>query len=186
MYDRIDGEIGFGEVKVLYGKAIKLSIMIAVFLLVACSKSEEDIISETLAEVKDVFQQEELIDKNHEQDNFSYYLPEQLQVIDEDEHNIVLEGNDNVYVIFINQLEQPTSETMFNLVENDDALLHEGFEDDDMFGYIHVDSESEEEEHRVEIGVGGVKTTTKLPLDKLPSEAKQLMKIVKSIVESIS
>src|SRR5690625_2582197 len=98
MYDRIDGEIGFGEVKVLYGKVIKLNIMIAVLLLVACSKSEEDIISETLAEVKDVFQQEELIDKNHEQDNFSYYLPEQLQVIDEDEHNIVLEGNDNVYV----------------------------------------------------------------------------------------
>ena len=44
MYDRIDGEIGFGEVKVLYGKVIKLNIMIAVLLLVACSKSEEDII----------------------------------------------------------------------------------------------------------------------------------------------
>jgi len=165
-------------------KVIQNSIFILLLILLGCSKSEEDILLEAHKKVETVFLKEEKVLEKEHKSSFSYYIPNHLEVVDQDEYNIILEGNNNVYVIFINNFETPTSKMMFNLAKVDESLLYESLEKEGMFGYIRVRNSDEEAAlYEVQIGIGGVKVTTNVNLKDIPNEAEQLMKIAKSIIE---
>lgn len=170
----------------MYRKTVQSFIIISLLILAACSKSEEDISHETLDQVKDIFfQTERILDEKN--NSITYYIPKGLEIEEVDEHNIVLEGKNQAYVIFKNPLESPTSDRLYHLAKIDEAMLYESFESEDMFAYIRIrpDYDQEPELYELQIGVGGVKVTTNVKLKEIPKEAEKLMKIAKSIVEDI-
>lgn len=168
-------------------RAVQSFIIILFLMLVGCSKSEEDILNETVDRVKDRFLQAERILEAENNSTFTYYIPKDLTIVEEDEHNIVLEGKNHAYVIFKNPFESPTSNRLFHLAKIEDAVLYESFETEDMFAYIRIrpDYDVDLPLYEVQIGVGGVKATTNVKLEEIPKVSEELMKIAKSIVEDI-
>lgn len=155
-----------------------------IILIVGCSKSEEKVLEEADETAKRIFTQEEFVEVNYTDDSLSFYLPQYLHIVDQDENNIILEGKDNKYVIFINNLEDSTSQLHFESLRNEDALLIKSYEREDIFGYIQILEMTEDDQYELQIGIGGVKITTYTTLKEIVKETEELMKTAKSIVEA--
>jgi len=169
----------------LFFRIIQSSILILLLVLIGCSKSEEQVLTEAYDKVESVFVQEDTILNNGSNQGVPFYVPDYLEVVEEDDHNVILEGKNNVYIIFINNYEPPESKTMYDLARTDDYLLYDPFESENMHGYLRVRKSNEEDKdsYEVQVGVGGVKITTNVKLKTVANEAEQLMKMAKSIVE---
>ncbi|MFD1038175.1 hypothetical protein ACFQ3N_07085 [Virgibacillus byunsanensis] len=160
------------------------SVAFILLFIVGCSpQTEEDVLQDTKEAAMNTFEDEETIEANHEIDSFSFYLPNDLEVVEEDVFNVILEDGDQTYIVFYNNLESPLSELHYNSAKNDKSVLYESFKDGEKFGYIRV-VPGDDEDYEIQIGVGGVKITTYTTLGDLDNEAPELMKIARSIAES--
>lgn len=173
------------EVKVMYRNLIIIGLFILI-LLAGCGKSEEEIITEAYERAKEVFLDDSEINYTYESNTVSLYLPDYLTVIEEDANNLILRRQDLTYIIFINDFELPNSVTLYNLAEIDEYLLFESFEKDDQFGFIRILQEpiEDNELYEIQVGIGGVKITANIPLERILTEATELMKVAKSIIQS--
>lgn len=160
-----------------------LFILVVVFIAGCGLKSEEEVIKETKDAAKETFSAEEGIEVNKELENFSLYLPDDLTVKDATASNVILKNGDQTYIVFYNKLELPTSKLNYKSAQRDDALLIESFSDQDKFGYIRVLA-SEDDKYELQIGIGGVKITTYTEKSDLVEDARELMKMARSIVEN--
>ncbi|OZU89678.1 hypothetical protein CIL03_00625 [Virgibacillus indicus] len=158
-----------------------IAVLILTAALSACSmKSEEDAIADALAITEDTFKSETAAEANFEHYGESFYLPDKLEVESKDKSNLVLTDGDQTYIIFYNKNEGALSELNFNAVQNSNALLLESFNDGEKFGYVSV-LPDEGEGYQLQIGIGGAKITTYTDKGKMDDDAKELMKIAKSI-----
>ncbi|MBP1947839.1 hypothetical protein [Virgibacillus litoralis] len=163
-----------------------ITIVSLLFLvtLTACSmQTEEEAIKDAKESAKKIFNSDEKIETNHKLDSFSMYLPNSLEVKEEDENNVILKDGDQTFIVFYNNLEDPLSKLSYNsaAAKSDKALLLETFEDKNKFGYMRIIPHNQEEDYELQIGVGGVKITTYTSRRNLSDDSEELMKIAQSI-----
>ncbi|MRH42816.1 hypothetical protein GH741_08975 [Aquibacillus halophilus] len=158
-----------------------ISVILLFTSLAGCSlKSEEQVLEETQEVAINTFQQES-VDTNTELENFSLYLPGGFEITEETMSNLILQRDDQTYILFYNALEDTTSELNYKAAESiDESTLLESFEDENRFGYIKVLS-TEEDSYELQIGVGGVKITTRTSKDQLVEDTEEMMKMANSI-----
>ncbi|WP_099158809.1 hypothetical protein [Virgibacillus ndiopensis] len=163
-----------------------LRIAPAVFLLLTivlsgCSmKSEEEALKDAKEIALESFNNKEKIDPNHKLESFALYLPDELEVKEESKSNVILEDGDQTYIVFYNNLEEPTSQLSFESAKRKEALVMESFNDNDKFGYIRI-MPNKGDGYEMQVGVGGVKITTYTSKGKMDNDANNLMKISRSI-----
>ena len=164
--------------------AVIVVMLTFITILVSCNpKSEEEVIQEAEDIAQKTFTSSQTITPNQELDHLSLYLPNHLEIEEIDENNIILSDNKQTYIIFYNNLEDPTSELNYQIASNRDALLLEAFQDEEKFGYIQIISE-DEDKYEIQIGVGGAKITTYTNKNRMINHVEELMEIALSIAES--
>lgn len=169
----------------MFYKLTKISFLFIALAFVGCSKTEDQVFKEAEEVVNGIFSEENKVEINYSDDIVSFYLPEHLHIVEQDENNLVLKNGDHVYVIFMNYMEASTSKVFFGSAQADDALLYTSYERDDMFGYMRIlENLDDKGTYELQVGIGGVKVTTNTTLKQLVSESEQLMKIAKSIIEA--
>lgn len=158
---------------------------ILLVLLTSCKpKSEEEIIGAVEKVAQEIFEEKDTMKINKELKHVSLYLPQELQLEEVMENNLVLTDGKQSYYIFYNELEEPTSELNFVNIDqtSKDILLIQSFKDAHKFGYVQV--RSTEEAYELQIGIGGVKITTNTEKNNLVDQTEEIMKIARSIVEN--
>lgn len=145
-------------------------------------QTEEEAIKDAKESAKKIFNSDEKIETNHKLDSFSMYLPNSLEVEEEDGNNVILKDGDQTYIVFYNNLEDPLSKLSYKSAasKSGDALLLETFKDQNKFGYIRILPHSEDD-YELQIGVGGAKITTYTSRGNLDNDSEELMKIAESI-----
>lgn len=158
-----------------------LGIILAIFVSGCSMKSEKEAINDAKNAAEIVFKADNSIKPNHDLENFSFYLPDRLEVKEAAKSNVILHDNDQLFIVFYNKLEKPNSKLNFQSVKKDSVLLLESFSDKNKFGYISIFPD-EGKGYLMQIGIGGVKTTTYTSTGNMAEDAEDMMKIAKSIV----
>lgn len=157
---------------------LALSLLI---ILVSCqSKSEEEAIEEAKDTAEMIFTTSQTMTPNKELEHLSLYLPEHLEIEEIDENNILLSNAKQTYIIFYNDLEEPTSELNYQIAQNNETLLLEAFSDKEKFGYIQILPESDGQ-YEIQVGIGGIKITTYTTKKEMAKHAEELMEVALSI-----
>lgn len=168
-------------------KVLLLSVAsLLLILLSSCqSKTEEEVLEAVKEKSKEVFHSKSKIETNENVEDLSLYLPKNIKVEEIEENNIVLTDGKQTYIIFYNDLESPMSTLNYDMAQqlDNNELLLKSFQDKEKFGYVQVSS-VDEDLYELQIGVGGVKITTYATKNKLTSHSEELMKIVRSIIET--
>lgn len=153
--------------------------LICLLLLSACAPSEDEAFESTEFAAKTTFE-DDIIEPNKTMDNFSLYVPSGYEIIEESQSNLLLEKNNQTFILFYNALEDKTSELNFQAAEaNANSALLQSFETDNRFAFVKV-SESAEE-YELQVGVGGVKITTQTSLRKLEDNTIDMMQMATSL-----
>lgn len=157
-----------------------ITLMSGVFLT-GCLSSEKDIIDESETVVKEVFLADSEIERNFEAEEFRIYKPESFEFSESRGQNLIFFEDEQPYILFINELEAPNSKWYYDeLKQKEDQLHLRTFETEDQFAYYSVE-EKKEGQYEVQVGIGGVKMATETEADDLIDDAKEMMKMVKSI-----
>jgi len=176
----------FGGIEMSF--SIRIALMVSsislLLMITACNMKSEATILKEVEEVSEaMFEEKESIKANHQLDSLTLYIPEHLTIDEEDDSNIILSNQDQIYIIFINHLEKPTSKLNYKAAQNSQALLMKSFQDNDSFGYIQVIPE-DDNTYELQIGVGGIKITTLTNKRKVVTDAEDLMKIAISTMNN--
>lgn len=158
-----------------------ITVIVLILVLVGCSASEEEILTETKEMFVEGFYSEP-IEANEETDGITYYLPKELQLTEESENNLIFEKGKQLYLLFYNPVEGLESRVNLerDLEFEKEALLFETIEDEGRIGYLVVVPE-EEDLLKLIIGIGGQKITTFSSLSNLADNTKTMIEVLNSI-----
>lgn len=159
---------------------IVIASSLVTFLAGCHSKSEEEVIEEAKQIAEETFTSSQMIKPNQKLEHFTLYLPEHLEIEEVDVNNLIVSDGQQTYIIFYNNLEEPTSELNYQMAKNEVALLLADFQTTERFGYIQILAE-EDDQYLIQVGVGGAKITTYTTKNQLANHAEELMRIALSI-----
>lgn len=165
----------------------KIKVLLIVLLIVFVSgctvKSKEDLMSEITQIAKASFE-EPKTQTTVKLNNFSLYLPEKFEVVEEGTSNLILQKGEQLYILFQNPLEDSNSHLNYDTAaEEKGYTLLESFEEQDKFGFVMV-MPREDEKFELQTGVGGVKLTTITELDNLTEDTEVMMEMANSLLYS--
>lgn len=166
----------------IYKQKILFLTMIALTgLLSGCLfSSEQKIVDEAERTVKDAF----LADKKNptaETESFSIFLPEDFHIEEETENNLVLQRDDQLFLLFFNPLEKDNSELLYENIDRDDKLVNAIFKSEDQFGYVVAIPFEDKGEYEVIVGLGGKRIITVSGKGQIAEDAGLMMEMVRSI-----
>ncbi|MFS0864504.1 hypothetical protein [Fredinandcohnia sp. 179-A 10B2 NHS] len=162
-----------------HGKGLFLSFFIVIGLLTGCS-SIEDETKETIAAVEETFKgkAEEANSKN---EDISFYIPSTMKIEEREENNVIINKDDQTFILFVNPVEPANSDVMYKSIESKKKFsVDKTFTDKERFGYVKV-YEIDEKLYLVSVGIGGVKMTTEAKLSEVSESAKEMMTVVSSV-----
>ncbi|MDQ0351294.1 hypothetical protein J2R98_001097 [Alkalibacillus filiformis] len=162
-------------------KYIKILPLVFVVVISACSPSAEEAFNQAESEVRSVVLSSEDIEPNYSFDRFDTYKPENFQVTDENQHNVVFNDGDQPYVLFVNEFEEPNSKWFYNRIQDEGVYLRT-IETDDAFAYIHAIEH--DDQYEVHLGIGGIKMSTVTNLNQVEDDAKLMIEIISSVEQN--
>jgi hypothetical protein len=161
--------------------ALRLSLLISLLLLVACTISDEELTKTTIDQTEQAFHTNPK-KANEKTELFSYYLPEGFSVKETNEFNVLLEKGNKSYILFVNKNETENSKLSYNALAEQykQPFISETFENQVRFGYLFV-NKLENNMYEVTVGIGGTKVTTESNANDVAEDAENMMNIVVSI-----
>jgi len=155
-------------------------LMMAAFLMAACSASFENEQKETEKAVMKAFQ-EQSKKINKENRDIQYYLPFGFEIEEETPNNILLKNGSKSYILFYNQKEDAKSKVVYNAtIQQKEYDIKETFRHDQKFGFLLIQRQNDDL-NELTVGVGGVKVTSMVKTSSLKNEAAIMMSIANSV-----
>lgn len=145
-------------------------------------KTEEEVLKDTKEVAEKTFKSSDEIKDNKRLEHFSFFLPESLSILEYSANNVILQNDDQTYIVFYNKFEKPSSKLNYTSAKLSKALIINSFKEKNKFGYIRV-LPGENGKYELQAGIGGVKITTYTEKSSMDEDAKDMMKIARSIVE---
>lgn len=160
------------------GKVLFLTLLLIVGLLSGCA-SVEDVSKETVTSVETAFnaQPEK---PNSENGEVSFYLPSTMKIEKKDENNIILQKENQTFILFVNPKEEQTSDVEYKSIDAEKFAVDHTYTDKERYGYVKA-FEIEDKQYLVTVGIGGIKMTTEMKLGEMSETASEMMKIVSSV-----
>ena len=169
----------------LIGLASIAIVILLVLFLSGFFVSETQAMQNAKSAAKEAFNKEE-VPYTKELERISLYLPESMDIVSNSDNNLILREEEQNYILFYNQFETLKSDTFYKTAKQaQDIEMIETFKNDERFGYFRVIQISDET-YELQVGVGVVKMTTETEKGDLKKDARELMKIVRSIAYSTS
>lgn len=163
----------------------KASLLVAFLVmstvLFACSATIEEEKEKTLEDVEQIFN-EGPKKTNEDIDELSFRLPFRASIVEESDHNVVIERSNETFVLFHHRNEEAGNDVIYSMTTNSNDqiwMVNETFEDDGRFGYVLL-RELEDEKYEIVTGIDHVKMTTVSELEDVSSNAKWMMETVRS------
>lgn len=157
-----------------------LLLMIAVFLLSACSANIKEEQKATDEKVKTAFNSPSK-QTNKTSNGVTFYLPLGYEIEEKLQNNLILNNGSKQYILFYNPEEGPDSEVVYNAAINNNKYQYKKtYKKEGRFGFLLV-KELEENLQELTVGIGGVKITTEVKTKNMQKEAESMMDIVKSV-----
>ncbi|PXW88180.1 hypothetical protein DES38_11443 [Streptohalobacillus salinus] len=154
-------------------------IALSLVLLSACGVSEEEVAEVLESRTDEMFEAEKPA-PNQSFASFEIYLPDNFEVQEEAESNLILESDNQMYLMFYNTLEDQMSDFFYRSIEESDQYTFlKSYQDDQRFGYVKV--ALVEELYEVQVGIGGIRMTTHTELDQVETEVEQMITIIDSV-----
>ncbi|MFC0562015.1 hypothetical protein [Halalkalibacter alkalisediminis] len=168
-------------------KGWRIGILFSVMLvLVGCSVTEEEAL-ELGRQAYIVSIEEETEQSNVEMDEVQIFLPRGFEVIEEQEYNILLQQDDQLFVLFHQPSEPPTSTIRLkeDMESAGTAIIYEVRETDELVSYLIVEEGEEEGLLLVKTAVGGAKISTLSTYKRLENDISAMTQIVHSYQANI-
>ncbi|SDN03625.1 hypothetical protein [Sediminibacillus halophilus] len=162
-----------------FGQLIASALIVV--LLAGCTlKAESKAFDEAMTVTDSVFKKAKP-ETNNELDGLAVYIPDNLEIAENTNNNLILEDGEQTYILFYNRFEPAISEINYQEAEEakDNALL-ESFKEKDRFGYLKI-SEPEGRKYELQVGTGSVKVTTLTTKNQLEKDAQMMMKMARSV-----
>lgn len=159
---------------------IALLLLFLITISVLSIETEESVLEEAINTAENTFR-ETSPESNSEVENFTLYIPDELDVDERNNNNAVLvSGDGQSYILFINDKENKNSTLNYETVrETGENEWLQSFEDAERFGYIYINPL--DGEYEVQLGVGGVKLTTISGKDSIVDDVAMMMAISNSV-----
>ncbi|MFC0522280.1 hypothetical protein ACFFGV_01590 [Pontibacillus salicampi] len=155
-------------------------IIVIVMMFTGLFTTEKKAIEKATGAAKQEVKRED-VKVNKELDDISLYLPEKMAVISEESNNLILQEDDQKYILFYNPFEKQTNDTFYlSAKEAKDIRSISSFELKDRFGYIRIIA-LDDNAYELQVGVGGAKMTTETTKRAMEEDARDMMKMVRSI-----
>ncbi|WP_163539206.1 hypothetical protein [Gracilibacillus sp. YIM 98692] len=159
---------------------ISLLLIFIIWVSAWSMQPTEEVLRESVQIAEQEFNQESKV-TNTNLEHFNIYLPEEFTVAEQSVSNVLLEKDNQTFILFYNTLEDSTSRLNYEAaVSMDNHLALESFEDEDRFGYINI-SNNQEDEIQLQVGIGGVKITTFTDWSDMKHDVSDMMKIANSL-----
>ena len=163
----------------------KLHILLFSFFLLflaGCSLSEQEAIEASL-QTFDNAVEEETKEANEETENIDYYLPNGFTVDSEVNNNIVIEHQEQTYILFVNPFESDSSEVVYEttLAFYEEPIVNITLEKNGSFIFLIVDKGPSDDTYEVIVGIGGKKMTTITEVDNMNQSVQDMLDIIKSV-----
>ncbi|WP_102345245.1 hypothetical protein [Bacillus sp. Marseille-P3661] len=155
-------------------------IFLLIAILTGCGTSQQEAVQQSKIVVEETFNAE-TIEPNQNAKGFTYYLPDDFDVESELDNNLILTRGKDEYILFVNPLEDPNSQEIFETLKNNEETELQSFSNESQFGYISVTSLEDEKLSELIVGIGGIKLTTQTTANNMVDNSKVMMEIVKSI-----
>lgn len=163
------------------GKRVIGLLIIGLMTLVVsgCGLSEEEVIENISETIQTSFNRQSP-EPNTEFDHFNIYFPENIEIIEESDGNVIFNDQNQTYILFYNRLESPLSDA-FYLAEKrrGNYLLLESYQDTERLIYVKVSEV--EEDFELQVGVGGLRLTTHVALKELEDTFNEMVDMINSI-----
>lgn len=158
-------------------------VIVSVFLLSACGKSNFKAESKETIEVVKESLNEKTKKPNEKSGDINFYLPFGYEIKDESPNNIILKNGSKQYILFNNPQENKESEIVYKstIAQYTDIEINEQFKKNDQYGYLIIKN-LEEDMNEMTIGIGGTKITTLIKTSSMKNEAAVMTQMVKSVV----
>ncbi|MEH7238968.1 hypothetical protein [Bacillus sp. JJ1562] len=160
------------------GKVLFLALLLIVGLLSGCA-SVEDESKETVTSVETAFKAQPE-KTNSENGEVSFYLPSTMKIENKDEYNVILQKGDQAFILFINPIEERTSDVLYKEIAAKEFVVDQSFTDKERYGYVKA-FENKDKLYFVTVGIGGVKMTTEVKVSEMSESASEMMEIVSSV-----
>ncbi|WP_027964214.1 hypothetical protein [Halalkalibacillus halophilus] len=167
-------------------RKFKLSALVVVTLVIfaACSQSEEEALNDAENRLKDAFLSTEINEENYSLNMLDIYKPEELEVSEDRNYNVIFTDGERPFVLFINEFEAPNSKWFYNnLEENEEELFLSTFENEDAFTYLHA-IQSDEDQMEIHLGIGGIKMSTISNVNQVEEDVEMMINMIRSIDEN--
>ncbi|MFS1517573.1 hypothetical protein V1503_14210 [Bacillus sp. SCS-151] len=159
-----------------------LFISILSLVLFGCNASIEEEITQTKDQMT-TLSQSEPSEPNKSNEQFSYFLPDNMRIEDDESlNNIVFIEGKQQYILFVNPQEDVKSKVLYEDIKKSsgDNIIDETIESDEDFTYTVV-NQTEDKSYEVTVGIGGVKMTTVTKANAISESAEKMLNIVKSV-----
>ena len=160
-----------------------LGATLTAILLAGCGKPIEDQLDSSFAASEQAFSAEAK-EPNKKIDDIEFFLPEGYEAEKgEVENNYLLNHNGDLYVLFVNLLEDRTSKLAYDRLmadHKDDIVEVKTFEEEGIFGYTAI-LEKKDDMYELVTAIGGVKLTTISAAKELEEQLASMMQITKSV-----
>lgn len=160
-----------------------VSSMLMSALLVGCGTSLEEQIETGFAQSEKVFN-EGASKTNKKIDNVKVYLPDGFEIENsETENNYLIRDNDDLYVLFVNTLEDQSSQLYYNGLmdeQKEQVVEINTYEVEETFGFTAV-LDHGKDEYELIASVGGVKVSTMTVDKKVDEKLTNMMQIANSV-----
>lgn len=140
----------------------------------------EEVLNEAVEEAEEQFY-EKPIEPNIQLNHFSLFLPDNFEVEEQSDYNLILDKDGQTFILFYNALEEKSSRLNFEEAKqrSNHSQRLESFEEQDRFGFVHILENNEQFE--IQLGVGGVKVTTISSTGEMEENVGNMMKIANSL-----
>ncbi|WP_227936557.1 hypothetical protein [Alkalihalobacillus deserti] len=154
-----------------------------IFVLIGCSVSEEEVLElGRQAYIDSIDEEPEQPNVKVENDKVEFHLPRGFEVLEEQEYNVVLQKDDQLFVLFHQPSEPLTSKIRLkeDMESAEKAIIYEVLETDEKVSYLIVEKGQEEGLLLVKTAVGGAKISTLSTYKRLEDDIDAMTEIVLS------
>lgn len=173
-------------------QTLLLLALASLFIISGCTHSQKTMTSNAQKVVKQVFSSKKII-PNQKLPIFSFYLPQNLSIVNSDKNNAILKYGNKRFILFVNPKENSQSKLNYNddkkqASKSKDTVLKK-IDVKDSFTYILLKKISKDKQkskgptsYEFVVSSGGIKMTTETTSNDIVNNAKIMAKIIHSVV----
>lgn len=160
-----------------------LLTLVSMMLFSGCTKSEKATIQDTKDKVQSIFNEKKIL-PNEKLADFSFYLPQNLKLIEKGKNNVLIKYGNQLFILFVNPHENSQSELNYKdeMQNQDQNSILQKINVKDSFTYVFLKKgKKDKKTYQLIVSSGGNKMTTVTTINNMVQSAELMSKMIHSV-----